>query len=61
MGASMKIEETERFEQHLNVCIKELSLALLLAKRGCDATEFLEIKRTIGDLIAKADALCSKR
>jgi hypothetical protein len=59
--SSMKNQETERFEQHINVCIKELSLALLVAKQGCSADEFLEIKRTIGDLIARADALCPKK
>ena len=57
----MNTREAELFEHHLNVCIKQLSLALLVAKKSCSADEFLEIKDMIGDLIARVDTLCKKK
>jgi hypothetical protein len=53
----MNIHEAERFEQHINDCIRELSSALLVAQQGCAADEFIEIRKTIGDIIARADTL----
>jgi hypothetical protein len=53
----MKIHEAKRFEQHMNDCIKELSSALLVAEQGCAADEFIEIRKTIGDIIARVDTL----
>ena len=53
----MKIHQTKRFEQHINDCIRELSSALLVAQHDCTGDEFNEIKKTIGDIIARADAL----
>jgi hypothetical protein len=53
----MKIPEAKRFEQHMEDCIRELSSALLVAQQSSSADEFLEIKRTIGDIIASVDAL----
>lgn len=41
----------------MNDCIGELSSTLLVAQQGCATDEFLEITRTIGDIIARVDAL----
>jgi hypothetical protein len=40
--------------------IRELSSSLLVTQEGT-ADEFLEIKRTIGDIIARVDALLHDR
>ena len=53
----MNIHEAKRFEQHMNDCSRELSSALLVAQEGCAADEFIEIRKTIGDIIARADTL----
>jgi hypothetical protein len=41
----------------VNDCIRELSSALLVAEQGCAADELIEIRRTIGDIIARVDTL----
>jgi hypothetical protein len=53
----MNIHEAKRFEQHVNDCIRELSSALLVAQQGCSDDEFIEIRKKIGDIIARADTL----
>ena len=51
------IESANRFKACLEDAVKGLSEALLVAQAGCSSDEFLEIRKSIGDLIARVDGL----
>jgi hypothetical protein len=53
----MDIESASHFKARLEEAVKALSEALLVAEAGCSADEFLEIRKSIGDLIARVDGL----
>jgi hypothetical protein len=49
------IESANRFKACSEDTVKGLSEALLVAEAGCSSNEFLEIRKSIGDLIARVD------
>jgi hypothetical protein len=51
------IESADRFKACLEDAVKGLSEALLVAEAGCSSDEFLKIRTSIGDLIARVDGL----
>lgn len=51
----MDAESAARFKKHTSEVVKELSLALLLTQGACATDEFLRLKRSIGDIIARVD------
>jgi len=53
----MDMPSATRFKAHVEEAIKELSSALVLAQQASTAEEFSTIRRSVGDLIARADTL----
>jgi hypothetical protein len=53
----MDAKSAERFKQHVERVIEELSLALTLAKEASPADEFLRLKTSVGDIIARIDTM----
>lgn len=53
----MNEESASQFKGHVDQAIKELSLALLVAQESSTEEKFVEIRKSIGDIIATADAL----
>jgi hypothetical protein len=53
----MDIESARHFKARLEEAVKELSEALLVAEAGCSSDEFLDVRKSIGDLIARVDGL----
>ncbi|MBR0785306.1 hypothetical protein [Bradyrhizobium iriomotense] len=53
----MDAKSTTRFKQHAERAIEELSLALTLAKEASPADEFLRLRTSVGDIIARIDAM----
>jgi hypothetical protein len=51
----MDAKSAARFKQHAERVIEELSLALTLAKEASTADEFLRLRRSVGDIIARID------
>ncbi|WP_246741652.1 hypothetical protein [Bradyrhizobium aeschynomenes] len=49
------------FKQHVERSIEQLSLALTLAEEACEDQEFLRFRGTIGDVIARLDAMLQCR
>jgi hypothetical protein len=54
---SMDAKSAARFKQHVERVIEELSLALTLAKEASPADEFLRLRTSIGDIIARIDTV----
>lgn len=53
----MDAKSAARFKQHAERVIEELSLALTLAKEASPADEFLRLRRSVGDIIARIDTM----
>ncbi|MFC5069845.1 hypothetical protein [Flaviflagellibacter deserti] len=53
----MDASEASRLKAHLDEAIKQLSAAIAVASEVGSAAEVLSIKRSLGDLIARVDAL----
>jgi hypothetical protein len=53
----MNIQSAMRFKGHMEQAIKELSSALLLTQEVSTLEEFAAIRKSIGDIIAAADAI----
>ena len=51
----MDARSAARFKQHVERVIEELSLALTLAKDASPADEFLRLRTSVGDIIARID------
>jgi hypothetical protein len=45
------------FQGHTLSAIKELSSALLVAQKACNKEEFVAVRRSIGDAVARIDNL----
>jgi hypothetical protein len=54
---SMDAKSATRFKQHLERVAEELSLALTLAKEASPADEFLRLRTSVGDIIARIDTM----
>jgi hypothetical protein len=53
----MDAKSAARFKQHAERVIEELSLALTLAKEASSTDEFLRLRTSVGDLIARVDTM----
>ncbi|MBR0957142.1 MULTISPECIES: hypothetical protein [Bradyrhizobium] len=53
----MDAKSAARLKQHVERAIEELSLALMLAKEASPADEFLKLRRSVGDIIARMDTM----
>lgn len=53
----MDANSATRFKQHAERAIAELSLALTLAKEAAPTDEFLRLRTSVGDIIARVDTL----
>ncbi|WP_298870721.1 hypothetical protein [uncultured Bradyrhizobium sp.] len=53
----MDAKSATRFKQHLERVAEELSLALTLAKEASPADEFLRLRTSVGDIIARIDTM----
>ncbi|MBR1146272.1 hypothetical protein [Bradyrhizobium sp. AUGA SZCCT0431] len=53
----MDAKSAAKFKQHAERVIEELSLALTLAKQASPTDEFLRLRTSMGDLIARVDAM----
>ena len=51
----MDAKSAAHFKKHTDLVVKELSLALMLAKGACAADEFLRLRTSVGDIIARVD------
>ena len=51
----MDAKSAARFKQHAERIIEELSLALTLAKEASPTDEFLKLRASVGDIIARVD------
>ncbi|MEH2491937.1 hypothetical protein [Bradyrhizobium sp. AZCC 2230] len=54
---SMDAKSAARFKRHVERVIEELSLALTLAKEASPADEFLRLRTSVGDIIARIDTV----
>jgi hypothetical protein len=54
---SMDAKSATRFKQHVERVTEELSLALSLAKEASPADEFLRLRTSVGDIIARIDTM----
>ena len=54
---SMDARSAARFKQHAERVIEELSLALALAKEASPADEFLRLRASVGDIVARIDTV----
>jgi hypothetical protein len=54
---SMDAKSATRFKQHVERVTEELSLALTLAKEASSADEFLRLRTSVGDIIARIDTM----
>jgi hypothetical protein len=53
----MDAKSATRFKQHIERVTEELSLALSLAKEASPADEFLRLRISLGDIIARIDTM----
>lgn len=53
----MDAKSATRFKQHVERVTEELSLALSLAKEASPADEFLRLRTSVGDIIARIDTM----
>ena len=53
----MDAKSAARVKQHVERAIEELSLALSLAKGASPADEFLRLRTSVGDIIARIDTV----
>ncbi|KJC49452.1 hypothetical protein UP09_07015 [Bradyrhizobium sp. LTSP885] len=53
----MDAKSAARFKQHSERVIEELSLALTLAKEASPTDEFLRLRTSVGDIIARVDTM----
>jgi hypothetical protein len=53
----MDAKSAARFKKHTDIVVKELSLALILAKGACATDEFLRLRTSVGDIIARVDSM----
>jgi hypothetical protein len=54
---SMDAKSATRLKQHLQRVTEELSLALTLVKEASPADEFLTLRTSVGDIIARIDTI----
>ncbi|MDN3276341.1 hypothetical protein QWJ07_18905 [Frankia sp. RB7] len=53
----MDAKSAARFKQHVERAIEELSLGLTLAKEASHVDEFLRLRTSVGDIIARIDSM----
>jgi hypothetical protein len=53
----MDAKSAALFKKHTDIVVKELSLALILAKGACATDEFLRLRTSVGDIIARVDSM----
>jgi hypothetical protein len=53
----MDTESATRFKKHMDEVVKELSSALIVAQGSCTTKEFLNVRKLVGDIIARVDGL----
>jgi hypothetical protein len=53
----MDTKSAHTIKQHVKRAIEELSLALTLAKEASPADEFLRLRTSVGDIIARIDTM----
>ncbi|MCA1380005.1 MULTISPECIES: hypothetical protein [Bradyrhizobium] len=53
----MDAEPAARFKLHIERSIEELSRALALAQEASSAEEFLRLRTSVGDIIARIDTM----
>ena len=53
----MDAKSAVQFKQHAERAVEELSLALTLAKEALPTDEFLKLRTSVGDIIARVDTM----
>ncbi|MEH2491949.1 hypothetical protein [Bradyrhizobium sp. AZCC 2230] len=53
----MDAKSAAQLKRHTDIVVKELTLALTLAKGACAADEFLRLRTSVGDIIARVDGM----
>jgi hypothetical protein len=53
----MDTESATRFKKHMDGVVKELSSVLIVARGSCTTKELLNVRKLVGEIIARVDGL----
>jgi len=53
----MDAKSAAQLKRHTDMVVRELSLALILAEGACAADEFMRLRTSFGDIIARVDSM----